>query len=195
MEHLAALAKEATRLARTAFWFALAILFLIESWIWDHVKDWLRRLERALGLERFEAWLAGVVDGLSPPMVLALFAVPMIGVLPFKVATLALFAQGHIVLGLLFTFVVKSLTLGVEAFLFDICRDKLLQMQWFAQIYSIVLDVRAWALLKVAPFRARAAATLRRLRAAADALLGGADGELTRRVSRLRDAIRQRTRA
>lgn len=195
MEHLAALAREATRLARSAFWFALAILFLIESWIWDHVKDWLRRLERALGLERLEAWLAGVVEGLSPPMVLALFAVPMLGVLPFKVATLALFAQGHIGLGLLFTFVVKSLTLGVEAFLFDICRDKLLQMQWFARLYSIVLDIRAWALLKVAPLRTRVLSTLSRLRTAAASLIGGAEGDLTRRIARLRDAIRQRTRA
>jgi hypothetical protein len=192
MEHIEALARELKLLVLRAFWFALAIIFLVESWIWDHVKDWLRRLERALGLERFEPWLAGVVEKLSPEMTLALFAIPMLGVLPFKILAMALLAQGHVALGLLFIFLVKSVTLGVEAFLFDICRAKLLQMQWFGQLYSLVLDVRAWAATLVAPVKARALATLTRLRAAAVSLLDVEGGELTRRVTRLRDAIRRK---
>lgn len=80
----------------SAFWFTLAIVFLIESWIWDNVKEWLRQLERALGLERIEPWLESFVARLSPQMTLALFAIPMISVAPFKVAALSLFAQGHV---------------------------------------------------------------------------------------------------
>lgn len=175
-----------------AFWFTLAILFLIESWIWDHVKEWLRQLERALGLERIERWLEGVVARLSPPMTLALFAVPMLGVLPFKVAALALLARGHVVLGLTFIFLAKSLTLGVEAFLFDICRDKLLQMAWFARLYSVVLDVRAWASRLVRPLKLRAMAVFARLRAKAVALMEQTGGTFARRIARLRNAMRQK---
>lgn len=177
------------------FWYTLAILFLIESWIWDHVRDWLKRLELALGLERFEFWLTDFVARLTPQMTLALFAIPMIAVLPFKFATLALFAQGYFVTGLVFVFLVKSLTLGVEAFLFDICRDKLLQMPWFARLYSIVLDVRAWALALVNPIKLRALAHLRRLRDSALALLSGDGGGLLRKIAQLRNTVRNKPRA
>ncbi|GLI91719.1 hypothetical protein [Methylocystis echinoides] len=176
------------------FWFTLAILFLIESWIWDHVKEWLRQLERLLGLERFESWLKARVEPLSPQMTLALFAIPMIGVLPFKLAAVALLGQGHVVTGIIFIFLVKSLTLGVEAFLFDICRDKLLQMAWFARLYSIVLDIRAWATLMVKPFKLQALTAWNRIRDQAQTLMVRDGGELKRRIARLRDAVRQRPR-
>lgn len=177
------------------FWYTLAVLFLIESWIWDHVKDWLKRIEIALGLERLEFWLADLVARLTPQMTLAIFAVPMIAVLPFKFATLALFAQGYFFTGLVFVFLVKSLTLGVEAFLFDICRDKLLQMPWFAQLYSMVLDLRAWALALVRPLQLRALAHLRRLRDSALALMAGEGEGLLRKIAQLRDSVRNKPRA
>lgn len=177
-----------------AFWFTLAIIFLIESWIWDHVKEWLRLIERALGLERFERWLQNFVAPLSPQMTLALFAVPMIGVLPFKIAAFALLASGHVVLGVIFIFLVKSLTLGVEAFLFDICRDKLLQMEWFAGLYSMVLDIRAWSSMLVKPMKLRALAVWSRIRDRASAFLSEDGDDLKRRIARLRDAVRQRSR-
>lgn len=173
------------RLVR-AFWFALALIFLLESWLWDHVKEWLRALERALGLERLEPWLKSVVERLSPQMTLALFAVPMIGVFPFKVGALALFASGHVLLGIVFIFLVKALALGVEAFLFDICRDKLLEMRWFGRLYSVVLDVRAWAFMLVKPYKARIVEFARRLRSYAAAFLGKDGGEVGRRIARLR---------
>lgn len=177
------------RLAR-AFWFTLALIFLIESWLWDNVKEWLRALEKALGLERLEAWLAGLVSRLSPPMTLALFAVPMIGVLPLKVAALAILAHGHFLLGIVFIFAVKALTLGVEAFLFDICRDKLLEMQWFGRFYSLVLDVRAWASMLVKPYKARLAELGRALRAYAQGVIGKDGGDFSHRIARLRERAR-----
>jgi hypothetical protein len=182
-------------LVLSIFWNTLAILFLIESWIWDDVKDWLRQLEIALGFERFEFWLADYVARLTPQMTLALFAVPTVAVLPFKFATVALFAKGYLVTGVVFVFLVKSLTLGVEAFLFDICRDKLLQMPWFAQFYSMVLDLRAWALALVRPLQARVMSKLRQLRDSALALLSTESGGLMRKIARLREAVRRKLRA
>jgi hypothetical protein len=182
------------RLAR-ALWFTLALVFLIESWLWDNVKEWLRTLEKALGLERLEPLLENLVARLSPPMTLALFAVPMVGVLPLKVAALALLAHGHFVLGIVFIFAVKTLTLGVEAFLFDICRDKLLQMQWFGRVYSLVLDVRAWASILVKPYKAQLVELGRSMRAYAREVIGKDGGEISRRVARLRELARPKRRA
>ncbi len=192
MERAQPLADRLKSLLGRIFWLTLAVIFLVEAWIWDHVKDWLRQLERALGLERIEPWLAEFVDRLSPPMTLALFAVPMVGVLPIKVAALALLAGGHVFLGVLFIFLSKSLTLGVEAFLFDICRDKLLQMAWFARLYSIVLEIRDWALSLVRPLKLRAMEAFFRLRARADAFLEKNGGDFLRRAAQLRDALRQK---
>lgn len=192
MERLHTIFRWLKRRLIAIFWFALALVFLIESWIWDNVKEWLRQLERALGLERIEPWLEGVVARLSPPMTLALFAVPMIGVLPFKVAALALLAHGYVVTGVVFVFLAKSLTLGVEAFLFDICRDKLLQIEWFRRLYSLVLDLRAWASKLVNPLKLRARMVWERARDATATWMARDKGEFMRRIERLRAAVRQK---
>ncbi len=175
-----------------AFWFTLAVLFLVESWLWDNVKEWLRALERRLGLERFEAWLTTVVADFSPQRTLALFAVPIIAILPLKLVALSVFAHGHFLTGVALILGAKTLALGVEAFLFDICREKLLQMDWFARFYSIVLDIRAWASLLVRPYKARLSAILTKFRATARSLLGAKGGEFARRVARLRAFTRPR---
>lgn len=86
----------------------------------------------------------------------------------------------------------KSLTLGVEAFLFEICRSKLLEMQWFGNLYSIVLDVRAWASTLVRPLKARAMDMWRRARDYAESFMKKDGGELLRQIARLRDAVRQK---
>jgi hypothetical protein len=182
------------RLMRT-FWFTLALLFLIESWLWDHIKEWLRQLERRLGLERFEPWLEAVVARLSPPAALALFLLPVITILPLKVAALAILAHGHVLTGVALILLAKSLALGVEAFLFDICRDKLLQMQWFRRLYSTILNVRAWAATLVEPYKARLGEAIRRFRAYAASLTVGDGVALSERVARLRALVKSRRQA
>lgn len=140
------------RLVR-AFWFTLATLFLIESWLWDHVKEWLRFLARAIGLERVEAWLASAVKALSPTATLFVFAMPALFILPFKLVAVALIASGHIGSGLVVILAAKTFGVGVTAFLFDLCRDKLLQLGWFARFYRLMLRIRAWAHDLVEPAR------------------------------------------
>lgn len=175
-----------------AFWFSLALIFLLESWLWDHVKDWLRTFGRLLGVERFEPWLRERVERLPPTMTLALFAVPAIVIFPFKLLALGLIATGHVVSGVVAIFLAKTLALGVTSFLFDICRDKLLQMEWFGRFYSLVLDARAWATALVEPYRARLHAVMTSARARIMALIGK-DGGALRRLAKLREAARRRT--
>jgi len=182
------------RLSR-AFWFALASLFLIESWLWDNVKEWLRALARALGVERIEAWVRDFVAGLSPRATLFVFAIPVLVIFPFKIVALALIASGRVGFGILLILVAKTLGLGVTAFLFDLCRDKLLQLNWFAKFYAIVLRVRAWAHDLVEPVRRR----LRELRAALRARLAAFRGagrlEFARRLQLVLAMARRSRRA
>jgi hypothetical protein len=180
-----------SRLSRI-FWFSLAIVFLIESWLWDNVKQWLRALGRILGAEKIEPWLAGLVARLSPPFVLVLFAAPLATILPVKIFAWALLAHGQIFWGAVVVVAAKALALGVMSFLFDICREKLLEMPLFGRLYSLVLDLRAWATLFVKPYKDRARAILSQIRTRAFAFMGGDGSAFARRFARLRDFARTR---
>ncbi|WP_246207059.1 hypothetical protein [Methylocystis heyeri] len=178
------------RIAR-AFWFTLAVLFLLESWLWDHVKVWLRLLAEALGVKRIEERIASLIRDLSPWATLTVFIIPVLTILPLKIYAVAQMAQGHFAYGLCVIFAAKALGLGVTAFLFDLCRDKLLQMSWFASFYHLVLRIRAWAHDLVAPVRAR----LHELRLAAKAMLAEALGagrsQFLRRLKLIRAMARR----
>jgi len=178
-----------------AFWFALALFFLFESWLWDHVKDWLRAFGRLVGAERFEPWLARVVARLSPPMTLGLFVIPAAAIFPFKLLALGLIAKGHVVTGVVAIFLAKTLALGVSSFLFDICREKLMQMAGFAQFYSVVLNIRAWATDLVAPYKTRVHAFAVAVKQRFAALAAADGGGIWRRVARLRELARQKNSA
>ncbi len=172
------------------FWLTLAVVFLIESWLWDHVRDGLHALGRRLGLERFDPWLRGVVGKLSPPMTLVLFGVPGALIFPFKLIAFGLLAKGYFVSGFVAIFAAKTLALGVTAVLFDICREKLLQMKWFCRFYSLMLAIGAWSHELISPLRRRVvevAARLReRLAPLTSMILQSGQLGLGRRLSRLR---------
>ncbi len=70
----------------------------------------------------------------------------------------------------------KFLGLGVTAFVFDLTRPKLLQMQWFAKLYEWVLALRARAAELVNPIKLRIMESMR----------GDGDGWLSRRLRTIR---------
>jgi hypothetical protein len=103
-----------------------------------------------------------------------------------------LIAHGHVFTGLLAILLAKTLALGVMSFLFDICRDKLMQIDRFRQIYSVVLEIRAWAARLVAPFKQRVFQTADAMCGRIEAFIGVEAGSLTRSVARLRELARQK---
>jgi hypothetical protein len=52
-------------------WVLLAIIFLIEAWLWDHLEPIVARVVAFIPLARFKQWLSERVDALSPAMTLA----------------------------------------------------------------------------------------------------------------------------
>ena len=49
----------------------------------------------------------------------------------------------------------KLVGLGITAFIFEVTRDKLLQMAWFRKVYEFFIWLRAWANQKVDPIKRR----------------------------------------
>lgn len=138
-----------------AFWFTLAILFLVEAWLWENLKRPIAFVVRLLPLEAVKARIAAALERLPPWPTLLVFAIPVLVILPFKLAGLWLIAQGHPLLGIAMFFGAKITGLAVTAFLFDTCKPKLMQLGWFARLYAAVLRAKAWAAEMTAPARAQ----------------------------------------
>ncbi|MDJ1157365.1 hypothetical protein QNA08_03820 [Chelatococcus sp. SYSU_G07232] len=172
------------------FWFVLAVLFLVEAWLWDRLAPVIAAIVRLLPWVAWKATVAAAVERLPPLAAAALFAVPAGLLLPVKFLALWLFAQEHWISAVALLVLAKILGLGVTAFLFDLCRDKLLLLPWFAWVYVRVLALRDWAHRETEParraIRAAAAGMRRRL---------GLDGRLRRRLVLLRLRARRFGRA
>ena len=136
-------------------WVLLAIIFLIEAWLWDHLEPIVARWVAAIPLRAFKQWLAERIGGLSPAMTLIVFVVPVIPLFPLKLVSFWLLAHKHWMGALLTIVFAKFLGVGIAAFVFDVTRPKLLQMQWFARLYTCVLALRAKANELVDPVKQR----------------------------------------
>ena len=137
------------------FWVLLAIIFLIEAWLWDHLEPIVARLVAAIPLRAFKHWLAERVDTLSPATTLIVFIVPVIPLFPLKLVGLWLLTHQYWFSAVFTILFAKMLGVGVTAFLFDVTRHKLLQMGWFEWLYQFVLALRAKAAELVDPVKAR----------------------------------------
>src|ERR1700745_1107374 len=96
-------------------WILLAIIFLIEAWLWDHLEPVVARGGGALPLRAFNQWLfLGVV-----------FIVPIIPLFPLKLVGLWLLAHEYWMSAIGTIIFAKFLGVGVTAFIFDVTRPQL----------------------------------------------------------------------
>jgi len=136
-------------------WVLLAIIFLIEAWLWDHLEPIVAAVVARIPLSAFKAWLAERVDTLSPAMTLIVFIVPVIPLFPLKLVGLWLLTHEYWISAVLTIIFAKFLGVGVAAFIFDVTRDKLLEMDWFETLYDFVIELRAKANALVDPVKQR----------------------------------------
>jgi hypothetical protein len=78
----------------------------------------------------------------------------------------------------------KLVGVGVTAFLFDVTRSKLLEMEWFETLYEFVMALRAKATALVEPFKRRIIDVLR-----GDG--GGWSSRMLRLIQRFRKSVRE----
>jgi len=142
-------------------WVLLAVIFLIEAWLWDHLEPIVAWFVSKIPLQAFKHWLAERVDTLSPAMTLIVFAVPVIPLFPLKLIGFYLLTHEYWFSAVTTIIFAKLLGVGVTAFVFDVTRPKLLEMGWFERLYEFVLTLRAKAKALVDPVKRRIVEILR----------------------------------
>ena len=143
------------------FWVLLAIIFLIEAWLWDHLEPVVEKIVALIPLRQFKHWLSERIDALSPAMTLIVFAVPVIPLLPLKLFGLWLLAHEYWFAAVVTYVFAKFAGVGITAFIFDVTREKLLEMGWFRSLYDFILMIRDKARALVAPIKQRIREILR----------------------------------
>lgn len=110
----------------------LALIILFEEWGWVPLQQLLARIGRWPGLRWIERW----VRNLPPWAAVALFALPTLALLPVKLVALWAMGHGHVVLGMLVIVLAKGVGTAVVARLFTLTQPALMQLRWFAWIYT-----------------------------------------------------------
>jgi hypothetical protein len=136
-------------------WILLAVIFLIEAWLWDHLEPIVAHVVAWIPLRAFKQWLAERVDSLSPAMTLIVFVVPLVPLFPLKMVGLWLLMHEYWLAAIATILFAKFLGVGVTAFIFDVTRPKLLEMPWFEALYDFVLAMRGKAVALVEPVKRR----------------------------------------
>jgi hypothetical protein len=168
------------------FWVLLALAFLFEAWLWDHLRPVVAAIVNIIPWRPLKAQLAQLVDRLPPWASVIVFVIPLIVLLPLKFIEVWFFVHKNWI-GVVVTLILaKLLGLGVTAFVFDVTRVKLLQIGWFRAVYERVMIWRVWAHDLVDPIRQRARVHLRYLRRQMRFLRSQRTGRLLRRLAALR---------
>jgi hypothetical protein len=123
-------------------WFLLALIFLIEAWLWDHLVPAIRLIVAAIPLRALKRWLSEAVDGLSPPATLVVFLIPATIYFALELVALWPMAYGRWLLGLAMLIGAKIIGAAITAFTFDVTRTKLLELDWFRNGYQIIIGWR-----------------------------------------------------
>ena len=144
------------------FLILLALFFLFEAWLWEHLRPIVAWVVNLVAWDRLKARLAALVDRLPPFAVLIVFVVPFILLLPLKFLELYFIMHRQWVATILVLVLAKLLGLGVTAFIFDVTKPKLLQMAWFRWLYELMLVWLAKAHALVDPIKERIRQQVRR---------------------------------
>jgi hypothetical protein len=136
-------------------WILLALLFLLEAWLWDHLQPIVARLAALIPLDAFKRAIARIVASLPPWAVVFVFAIPLIAMLPLKFLEVYFLAKRNWLGAAAVILFVKLAGVGITAFIFDVTRDKLMQMDWFRRLYAWMMWARDWAHAQTEPIRQR----------------------------------------
>ena len=137
------------------FLILLALIFLFEAWLWQHLAPVVARVIARLPLHAIKIAVAAWVEALPPNATLVVFCVPLLLLLPFKFLGLWMLTHEHWLgaLGVLAS--AKVVSVGITAFIFDLTRPKLLQLDWFRRLYDRVVVWLAWAHGLIDPIKRR----------------------------------------
>lgn len=143
----------------------IAIVFLIEAWLWRHLGPVVVRVVARIPLRAVKAWTAGALRKLPPPAALVVFIVPVVALFPFKLLGLWLLANQQWLGATVVLVFAKLVGVAITAFVFEGTKPKLLRMAWFRWLYEHVMAWLDWAHRLVDPTKHRIRRLIRVLRA------------------------------
>jgi len=120
------------RALKGALTWLLGALILFEEWGWGPLARLLGQFARLPAI----AWLERRIAALPPPLAVLVFLLPVLLLLPVKLAALWLIGRGRALLGLAVIVLAKVVGTGVVARLFMLTRPQLMRMPWFARAYA-----------------------------------------------------------
>jgi hypothetical protein len=123
----------------------LAILLIIEEWLWDFLSACGHYLASLLRLENFERWLSQT----SPPVALLAFMIPVMIVTPINLAAFWLLLHGLLLQGILLEIFAKLLGTLMVARVFSLTKPQLLTFALIAVVYHTIMGWLRWAHAKV----------------------------------------------
>jgi hypothetical protein len=123
----------------------LAIILIIEEWLWDILTALGHSLIQWLRLERVELWLTQT----SPTMALVAFSIPILIVLPINLVAIGLLAHGLILEGIGVELLAKLLGTVLIARVFALTKPQLLTFNFLRVVYTTIMAWLQWAHQKV----------------------------------------------
>jgi hypothetical protein len=132
-------ARRLKRLATAPFVFIVAIIILLEDWLWDD----LARLAAAIGRLPVFNQIETLITKLPPYAALTLFAVPSLLLIPVKLVALYFISHGHALFGFVTVAAAKVAGTALVARIFTLTRPKLMRIGWFAQVYNRFVAFKA----------------------------------------------------
>jgi hypothetical protein len=110
------------------FLILLALVFLFEAWLWEHLAPVVAWIVARIPLRAIKARTAAWIEGLPPAVTLVVFVVPVAVLLPFKFLGLWLLAHGHWLDAVAVLALAKVAGLGVTAFIFGSSWNRVARM-------------------------------------------------------------------
>jgi hypothetical protein len=178
---------DAGRLERwIASWFtgAVALLFLIEEWLWNRLKQAMALLGRLPVLRQLERRIAD----LPPAWAALVFLAPSTLILPIKLFAVKMIMTGHLLRGAGVILAAKIAATALFARVYVLTQPSLMRVRWFVRLHALVLRwrVRVHAQVESRPVWRSMRRKMLQWRAATEAQ----DGRAGRWARRLRAARR-----
>ena len=123
----------------------LALLLILEEWLWDVLNLIGHYLIRLFNWQVYEQWLLNA----SPRQALGVFLVPVAAVTPLNLLAFALIAHGLWLQGIVLEIFAKLLGTLVISRIFSLTKPQLLTYRALNLIYSTVTQCLQWARQKV----------------------------------------------
>jgi hypothetical protein len=144
-------------------WILLALVFLFEAWLWEHLRPLVAWVVHLVAWDRLKTRVAAAIAHLPPYPTLLIFLIPVILLFPLKLLGLWMLAHGSWLGAMAVLAAAKVVSMGVMAFIFEVTRPKLLQLGWFRWLYEHILVWLEKAHALIDPIKLRIKQAMRRL--------------------------------